>query len=67
VRCWLKAKREEKIFPQEYVAAKSGITPQYYSYIETGGRRPSVSVAKRIAALLGFDWTRFYEDGQPEC
>lgn len=32
------------------------------SKIELGERRPSVEVAKKIAAVLGFDWTRFYED-----
>ena len=28
---------------------------------ETGKSIPSVPVAKRIAAVLGVDWTRFYE------
>ncbi len=44
------------------VAEESGITQQMYSFIETGQRRPSVQVAKRIAAVLGFDWTQFFED-----
>nr|DAH82125.1 MAG TPA: Methylphosphonate synthase, Hydroxymethylphosphonate, Iron, OXIDOREDUCTASE [Caudoviricetes sp.] len=30
--------------------------------IETGHRRPSVAVAKRIAAVLDFDWTMFYAE-----
>ena len=33
-----------------------------YSFIELGVRRPSVEVAKKIAAVMGFHWTRFYED-----
>lgn len=32
------------------------------SMIENGKRRPSVAVAKRIAAALGFDWTLFFDD-----
>lgn len=39
-----------------------GVSECYISQIETGARRPSVPIAKRIAAALGFDWTRFYED-----
>jgi DNA-binding XRE family transcriptional regulator len=30
--------------------------------IEGGHRNPSVDVAKKIAAVLGFDWIRFYDD-----
>ena len=33
-----------------------------YSFIELGERRPSVEVAKKIASVMGFNWTRFYED-----
>ena len=47
---------------QADVAEKLGISQQMYSFIETGQRQPSVQVAKRIAAVLGFDWTRFFED-----
>jgi len=34
--------------------------------IENGNANPSVKVAKKIAAVLGFDWTRFYEDEYDE-
>ena len=47
---------------QAQIAKAAGITQQMYSFIELGVRRPSVEVAKKIAAVLGFDWTRFYED-----
>ena len=30
--------------------------------IENGNANPSVKVAKKIAAVLGFDWTMFFED-----
>jgi transcriptional regulator with XRE-family HTH domain len=29
--------------------------------IECGYQKPSVKVAKRIAKVLGFDWTLFFE------
>jgi putative transcriptional regulator len=47
---------------QTQIAKAVGITQQMYSAIELGVRRPSVEVAKKIAAVLGFDWTRFFED-----
>lgn len=59
---WLKTKRDEKTLSGAKVAGMSGITQQHYSLIENGERRPSVAVAKRIAAVLGFEWTRFFED-----
>lgn len=61
VRIWLKNIRHEK--PQELIAQMAGITQQMYSKIERGEGNPSVDVAKRIAAVLGFEWTRFFEDG----
>lgn len=54
--------RKEKGLTQADVAAETGMTQQMYCYVETGRRRPSVSAAKRIAAVLGFDWTEFYDD-----
>ena len=43
------------------VANKVGISQNHYSSIETGNRQPSVAVAKQLANLLDFDWTKFYE------
>ena len=60
MRTWLKNIRSKT--PQESVAKMAGITQQMYSHIERGERTPSVDVAKKIAAVLGFEWTRFYED-----
>lgn len=37
-----------------------------YFYIENRNRNPSVETAKKIAAVLGFDWTRFYEDEETQ-
>jgi transcriptional regulator with XRE-family HTH domain len=44
------------------VAEKVGITQQMYWMIENGERRPSVETAKKIAAVLGFDWVLFFPD-----
>lgn len=49
---------------QTEIATLCGISQNFYSCIETGERKPSVEVAKKIASVLGFDWTKFYEDEQ---
>lgn len=63
-RTWLVEIRVEKGLTQEEVANLSQITRAYYTQIENGYRAPSVSVAKRIAQALGFQWTIFFKD---EC
>ena len=60
MRKWLIELR--KGYTQTQIAEAVGITQQMYSFIELGERRPSVEVAKKIAAVLGFDWTLFYQD-----
>jgi transcriptional regulator with XRE-family HTH domain len=47
---------------QAQIAKAAGITQQMYSFIELGVRRPSVEVAKKIASVMGFNWTLFFED-----
>lgn len=49
------------------VSEKSGISESFYCMIENGERRPSVETAKKIAAVLGFDWTLFFPDEQKEA
>ena len=61
-RIWFKRTRKEKGFTQEELAAKIGVTRQHIGLIENGVVAPSVEVAKKIAAVMGFDWTRFYDD-----
>lgn len=39
-----------------------GVTPQFLYYLETGERTPSTKLAKKIAKILGFEWTKFYEE-----
>ena len=59
---WLKHIRIDADMKQVEVASKVGITQQAYWMIENGYRRPSVATAKQIAAVLGFDWTKFFPD-----
>lgn len=58
---WLANYRLGKNLTQQAVAESSGIQRSYYTMIENGTRQPSVSVAKRIAITLAFDWTLFYQ------
>jgi len=60
LRKWLIEIRKGR--SQAQIAEAVGISQQMYSAIELGERRPSVEVAKKIASVMGFDWTRFYED-----
>lgn len=60
MRYWLIKKRGKQ--SQKTIAAKCGISQNYLSSIENGIRHPSVKVAKSIAEVLGFNWTKFYQD-----
>lgn len=59
---WLREIRKDHGLTCEQVGGEAGVTQQMYNFIENGKRRPSVETAKKIAAVLGFDWTRFFED-----
>lgn len=63
---WLKNKRTNKGLKQYEVAKKCGISWQLYSHIENGRRNVTVKNAKKIAKILGFDWTLFYSDKSAE-
>ncbi len=60
---WLEKIRKEKRLSGREVAQAAKVSQQFYWMVEKGQRRPSVDVAKRIAAVLGFEWTRFFEEG----
>jgi len=62
LRTWLKDIRAKKELTQQEVANAANVDVTMISKIELGERRPSVEVAKKIASVLGFNWTRFYED-----
>lgn len=63
---WLKEKRLKKDMKHEEVASAAKIERAYYTMIESGDRTPSVEVAKKIASVLEFDWTLFFEDQSNE-
>lgn len=64
MRNWLIKIRKDFGLTIQETAEKSGISPTMYHYIESGerGAKLPVSTAKKIAAALGFDWQRFYEE-----
>ena len=47
---------------QTELAETAGVSLSLVRKIEYGQRKPSVKVAKRIAAVLGFDWTEFFKE-----
>lgn len=61
---WLKKLRLDCNKTQKEIACDVGITAAFYSMIETGDRRPSPRVARRIADILGFsdEWYRLLEE-----
>lgn len=61
---FLHENRLAKGLTQKQVSVSADITESFYCLIENGQRRPSVAVAKRIADVLGFDWTMFFSDSE---
>lgn len=66
MRIWLKNIRESIDKTHEQVAKDAKISRSSYTAIENSLRNPSVGVAKRIADVLGFNWTLFFEEGCSE-
>lgn len=60
-RKWLYKLRVRKKITYKNLADAVGITPQHLYYLETGERTPSTKLAKKIAKILGFEWTKFYD------
>ena len=65
-RVWLINLRAAAGKMQKDVADSAGISQPAYSNIEAGIKKPTVETAKRIAAALGFEWTRFFEEPETE-
>lgn len=62
MRTWLIGIRKARGMSQKAVADAAGITqPSYWQY-EAGVATPRPAIAKKIAKLLGFDWTLFFEE-----
>ncbi|SFP17390.1 helix-turn-helix transcriptional regulator [Salibacterium halotolerans] len=66
MRNWLLYKRSEMGLTQSEVAEKANMNRSTYSMIELGERNASVSNAKKISKVLGFNWTIFFEDESHE-
>jgi putative transcriptional regulator len=62
MRHWLIQLRVLKGYTQHEVAKLAGISRSYYSGIELGTRNAPVKTAKKIAGVLGFEWTLFFEE-----
>ena len=58
----LKAIRKERGLMQNQLEEKANVSVSALSMIETGRRRPSVNLAKRLGAALGVVWTLFFEE-----
>lgn len=54
--------RKKHGMTQHELAVLAGVRQNTVSQLESGKRRPSIETAKRIGAVLGFDWAQFYED-----
>lgn len=52
---------------QQVFSQRLGISQSMYAAIEVGNRKPSVKTAKKIADVIGCDWTKFYEDSQEKA
>lgn len=63
MRTWLKDAREAAGYTQKQIAEKIGIAAPSYNLIENSKTNPRVDNAKKIAELLHFDWTKFFEEG----
>lgn len=61
-RNWLLEIRKSRGYTHAQVAKETGIKRQYFGMIESGRSNPSVEVAKRIASVLGFEWTLFFDN-----
>lgn len=64
MRIWLAEIREKAGLSQYAVARLAGMSQSYYAGIEVGvrGNKLPVKTAKRIAAVLGFPWQKFYDE-----
>lgn len=57
----MRAERTKKNLTLKQLAAKVDVSESFCSMIESGDRRPSVETAKKIAKVLKFKWTKFFE------
>lgn len=63
-REWLIGLRIKKKLSQDELANMCGVTQMTISNIESGRRRPSPKLAKQLAKIFKFKWTKFYDEIQ---
>ena len=56
------AKRKEHKLTQSELGQICGVAQRTVAAYESGERRPSPEVARKIGEALGFPWTAFFED-----
>ena len=66
MRQWLIEMRKNAGKTQAELAMMASITQPSYNAIEAGKNNPKPETAQRIAKILNFKWTRFYEEGTDE-
>lgn len=57
----IKGIRKQLRLTQEALSQKSGVSRVNIARYENGTRNPSPRTAKRLAAVLGVPWTKFFE------
>jgi len=63
----LRDRREEMRLTQRQLAAKLGVKASHIAYLENGRRRPSLSLLRRIADVLGLDKETIFLLAHPEA
>ena len=66
MRDWLIDARKAKKAKQSAIARAIGVSRTTYWQYERGTKRPTPEHAQQIARILGFKWTRFFEDESNE-
>lgn len=66
VRHWLIQAKIDKGLTYLQLAKEVGVTQQAIFLWERGKRTPKPKFAKKIASVLGLDWTKFYESKEKE-
>lgn len=67
MREWLLTARKKKGMSQSEIAEMCGIKAPSYCTIENGKNFPSIATAKKIAAVLNFPWTKFFEEEKEDA
>ena len=59
---YLRGRMKDMGITSAELAKKVNVRERTIKAYERGERQPSIKVAKRLASVLGVDWTRFYDD-----